>query len=71
MVVVCFCVLFGLAAIAADDLNVDPEGGRQFLRTVKSIRQINYQNIKAYIIHPKGMSAKNNPFHVSLNHSQS
>lgn len=61
MVVVCFCVLFGLAAIAADDLNVDPEGGRQLLRTVKSIRQINYQNIKAYIVHPKSISAKISP----------
>ena len=62
MVVVCFCVLFGLAAIAADDLNVDPEGGRQLLRTVKSIRHINYvKNIKAYIVHPRSISPKISP----------
>jgi hypothetical protein len=66
MVVVCFCVLFGLAAIAADDLNVDPEGGRQLLRTVKSIRQINYLNIKAYIVNPRSIRARINPPHVYL-----
>jgi len=65
MVVVCFCVLFGLAAIAADDLNVDPEGGRQLLRTVKSIRQINYLNINAYIANPKTTRASASPHQVS------
>lgn len=67
MLAVCFCVLFGLAAIAADDLNFDPEGGRQLLRTVKSIRHINYvKNIKAYIVHPRSISARINPPHVYL-----
>ena len=62
MVVVCFCVLFGLAAIAADDLNVDPEGGRQLLRAVKSIRHINYvKNIKAYKVNPRTISPKISP----------
>jgi hypothetical protein len=59
-------VLFGLAAIAADDLNVDPEGGRQLLRTVKSIRQINYLNIKEYIVNPRSISARIKPPHVYL-----
>ena len=63
----CFCVLFGLAAIAADDLNVDPEGGRQLIRTVKSIRHINYvKKIKAYKVHPRSISARIKPPHVYL-----
>lgn len=66
MLLVCFCVLFGLAAIAADDLNFDPEGGRQLLRTVKSIRQINYLNIKAYTLNPRSIKARINPPHVYL-----
>lgn len=66
MLLVCFCVLFGLAAIAADDLNINTEGGRQLLRTVKSIRQINYLNIKAYTLNPRSIKARINPPHVYL-----
>jgi hypothetical protein len=66
MLLVCFCVLFGLAAIAADDLNINTEGGRQLLRTVKSIRQINYLNIKAYTVKPRSIRARINPPHVYL-----
>jgi hypothetical protein len=64
MLAVCFCVLFGLAAIAADDLNINTEGGRQLLRAVKSIRQINYLNITAHTANPNNIRASASPHQV-------